>query len=55
VIIIDSLFNTSISVLKQLKEITKKEISFFQLDITNLEDISKVCEIYTFDAIIHFA
>jgi UDP-glucose 4-epimerase len=55
VIIIDSLFNTSISVLNQLKEITKKNIPFFQLDIINLEELKKVCRIHTFDAIIHFA
>jgi UDP-glucose 4-epimerase len=43
VIIIDSLFNSSISVLKQLNEITKKDVPFFQLDIKNLEKLKKGC------------
>lgn len=55
VVIIDNLVNSKIDVLDKIKEITGKDVVFYQMDLCNLEELRKIFEKEKFDAIIHFA
>lgn len=55
VVIIDNLINSKIDVLDKIKEITGKNITFYQEDLCNLEELRKIFKKEKFDAIIHFA
>ena len=39
VVIVDNLYNSKIEVLDRIKEITKKDVNFYQLDVQNLEEL----------------
>lgn len=54
-IILDNLANSKLSVLDRLKKITKADIAFEQVDLTNKEDVEVVFGKYDIDAVIHFA
>ena len=42
VVIIDNLINSKIDVLDKIKEITGKNITFYQEDLCNLEELRKI-------------
>lgn len=54
-VIVDNLSNSSIEVLNRIKEITSKNIDFYDIDMLNKEKLSEVFSKHTFDSIIHFA
>lgn len=54
-IIADNLNNSSPEVLKRLKEITGKEIPFYQVDVCEKDMLSTVFRENKIDAVIHFA
>lgn len=55
IVIVDNLVNSNLEVLDTLKEMTNKKIDFYAVDVTNINEISKIFEKYNFDAVIHFA
>lgn len=55
VTIVDNLSNSSIKVLQALSSITKKHITFYNIDVSNENEMRLVFEKNTFDAVIHFA
>ena len=56
VVCIDDNSNSSTSVIDKIYQITGKKISFFQVDITNWDEFSKVLiSLHKVDGIIHFA
>lgn len=55
VVIIDNLVNSSKIVLKRVKEITGKDIKFYDYDLLDEEKVDKVFKENKIDAVIHFA
>lgn len=56
VIIVDNLSNSKIEVLDKIKTITKQnEIIFFNIDVTNMDDLENIFKEYYIESIIHFA
>lgn len=55
VVIVDNLSNSDKKVLNKLKEITNKEIPFYQIDCCNYQLLEEIFKKYQFQAIIHFA
>jgi len=55
VIVIDNLSNSSIDVKDKIKEITNKEIKFYEGDVCNEEILEKIFTDNKIDAVIHFA
>ena len=55
VIIIDNLSNSNIEVLDKLKEITGKDIVFYQDDVCNKDALKKIFKKEKIDGVIHFA
>jgi len=55
-IIVDNLSNSNINVLSGIKSITGKQVPFYQVDVTDLDSLSKVfSENSGIDGVIHFA
>lgn len=55
VVIVDNLVNSKKEVLDKLKEITKKECKFYEVDILEKEKLEKVFQENKIEAVIHFA
>ena len=55
VVIIDNLSNSKIETLDKLKEITGKDIIFYQDDVCNKEALRKIFSEHKIDSVIHFA
>lgn len=55
VIILDNLYNSDISTLKNIEKITWFLPKFYEIDLRNKSDIKKVFEENKIDAVIHFA
>ena len=55
VTIVDNLYNAKRTTIEKIKEITKKDLQFIEMDVTNLEELDCLCEKHIFNAIIHFA
>ena len=55
VIIIDNLSNSKIEVLDNIKEITGKDITFYQEDVCDKKALDKIFKENKIDAVIHFA
>ena len=55
VIIVDNLFNSKIDVLDKIKEITGKEVKFYQEDLCDKEALNKIFDENKIDGVIHFA
>ena len=55
VVIIDNLCNSKISVLDKIKQITNKELSFYEGDVCDKEILRKIFSEHHIDAVIHFA
>jgi UDP-glucose 4-epimerase len=55
VIIVDNVSNSNIEVLDKIKEISGKSPTFFNIDITSMEEIEEIFKKYYIESIIHFA
>ena len=55
VVVVDNFSNSKPIVIDRLKEITGKEIKFYELDICDKEKLDEVFKIENIDAVIHFA
>lgn len=55
VVIVDNLSNANRKVLKRLKEITGRDIPFYQVDIRDEKEMDKIFMENSFDCCIHFA
>lgn len=55
VVIIDNLSNTDVSILDKIETITGVRPPFYELDVLNKEEIKKVFQNHSIDAVIHFA
>jgi UDP-glucose 4-epimerase len=55
IVIIDDLSNSKIEVLDNIEKITGVKPTFIKLDMRDIQELTKVFEEHTFDAIIHFA
>ena len=55
VVVIDNLSNSSIDVKDKIKEITGKEIAFYQDDVCDLDALEKIFTEHKIDAVMHFA
>ncbi|MCT8137613.1 UDP-glucose 4-epimerase GalE [Anaerobacillus sp. CMMVII] len=55
VIIIDSLVNSKAEVVERINEITGKDVTFYQVDLVNSQELEKVFIKHKIDAVIHFA
>lgn len=55
VVIADNLYNSSITVLNRIEEITGKKVTFYQGDVSDPEFLEDVFTPHQFSAIIHFA
>jgi len=53
--IMDNLYNSSITVVDKLKEITKKDIPFHKVDLLDMPAMDKLFKEGKYDAVIHFA
>lgn len=55
VVVFDNLYNAKIDVVDKIKEITGKEITFYQADMRDKESMRPIFEENKIDAVIHFA
>ena len=55
VVVVDNLSNSNIESLKRVEEITEKELTFYEADITNEEALEKIFKREKIEAVIHFA
>lgn len=55
VVVVDNLNNSSIESLERIKQITGKNVPFYQIDIRNHDGLSKVLSKHPCDVCIHFA
>lgn len=55
VVIVDNLYNAKIEVLSYIKNITKKEVSFYEIDVCDYDAMKEVFKKENVDSIIHFA
>lgn len=55
VIIVDNFSNSKPEALNRIKEITKKELNFYEVDLLNKEALEEVFKNNNIDAVIHFA
>ncbi len=55
VIIVDNFYNSQPEVLKRIKELSGKDFKFYEVDVLNREDLTKVFEENKIDSVIHFA
>tara|TARA_B110000008_G_C16969614_1_gene563383 strand:- start:691 stop:1695 length:1005 start_codon:yes stop_codon:yes gene_type:complete len=55
VFVIDNLSNSSKKVLNQIELITRKKITFFEIDIREKHKLLKIFKKYSFDSVIHLA
>lgn len=55
VIIVDNLVNSKIEAIDKIKQITKKDITFYKIDVTDEKALESIFERYKIDGVIHFA
>lgn len=55
VIIADNLCNSKLDSLHKVREITQKEITFYQIDVTDEASVNKIFSKHNIDGVIHFA
>ncbi len=55
VVVVDNLCNSSLQSLKRVEKITGSEIPFYQVDVRNKAELTRVFKWHNFDAVIHFA
>ena len=55
VIIVDNFYNSQPEVLKRIKELSGKDFKFYEADVLNREELTKIFEENKIDSVIHFA
>ena len=55
VIIVDNLSNSNPIVLNRIREITKKDFKFYEIDTTDEKELDKIFKENKIDSVIHFA
>lgn len=55
VVIVDSLYNSDISVLDRLEKMTSSKITFYNVDVKNVDEMEKIFQKEKIDSVIHFA
>ncbi len=55
VVIVDNLYNSQASVVDKIKNVTGKDVAFYELDILDREGMNRVFDEHKIDAVIHFA
>jgi UDP-glucose 4-epimerase len=55
VIVADNLSNSKIEALDKIKQITNKEVVFYQVDVTNESEVDSIFKNHKIDGVIHFA
>ncbi len=55
VIIADNLINSKIETIDKIKQITNKDLTFYQLDVTDEQDVESIFSNHQLDGVIHFA
>lgn len=55
VIIADNLCNSNLETIRKIQSITGKEVTFYEIDVTEEEVIEPIFRNHTIDAVIHFA
>ena len=55
VVIIDNLSNSSGDIVDKIKEITGKEVAFYEADVCDLDVLDKIFNEHKIDAVMHFA
>lgn len=55
VIVVDNLCNSSSEVIERVKQISNKDVDFYQIDVTDEESIDTIFKKHSIDGIIHFA
>ncbi len=55
VIVVDNLSNSSEEALKRVKDITGKDLLFYETDLLNKEELNDIFERHQVDSVIHFA
>lgn len=55
VIVADNLCNSNPQTIERVKQITNKEITFYQIDVTDEAAVNTIFESHTIDGVIHFA
>lgn len=55
VVIVDNLCNSKREVIESVKEITKKDVSFYEIDLRNKEELRNIFKENNIDGVIHFA
>lgn len=55
VVVVDNLYNSSMDVLDKIKKITGKDLTFYEADVCNEDELDKIFRKEKIDAVIHFA
>lgn len=55
IIIVDNLINSKIETINKIKQLTKKDLYFYQIDVTNELAVNSIFSSYKIDGVIHFA
>lgn len=55
VIIADNLINSKIETIDKIKQITNKDLTFYQIDVTNEQAVESIFSSHRIDGVIHFA
>ncbi|AMQ07881.1 UDP-glucose 4-epimerase GalE [Sporosarcina psychrophila] len=55
VIVADNLCNSRVEVVDKIKQLTKKEVIFYQIDVTDIAAVSTIFSNHSIDGVIHFA
>ncbi len=55
VVLVDNLSNSKIETVKSIETISNKKVSFYEVDVCNKEELTKVFDKENVDAVIHFA
>jgi UDP-glucose 4-epimerase len=54
-IVIDNFSNSKMDSLNRVKELTGKDVTFFEVDLLNRDDVDKIFKQHSIEAVIHFA
>ena len=55
VVVVDNLYNSSAKAIERVREITGKDLKFYEADILDRETLDKIFEQESIDSVIHFA
>lgn len=55
IIIVDNLINSKIETIDKIKQITNKDVTFYQIDVTDEQALEPIFTNHEIDGVIHFA